>query len=200
MSGEQSNWANPMPAGLTALTVAVFIFYAMFTGKVDMGLSYGIAGIWLIGGFFVQIVVGIIELKLGSITGGNTFTWFGAYFMLVTGSVWLFEYFAHLNGWAFDTHIAGWSWLAMAIVLWLQWPAFAKSMPLTVFLLICCMNLSLPFIVGLNLGLLAPATYAPIAGTLAGLAGLFGAYSAAAAVNNTAFGRQILPFPGPIVK
>lgn len=201
MSNEaNSSWANPMPAGLTALTIAVFIFYAMFTGKVNMGLSYGIAGIWLIGGFFVQIVVGVIELKLGSSSGGNTFTWFSAYFMLVTGSVWLFEYFGHIYGWKFDAHIAGWTWLAMSIVLWLQWPAFAKTMPLTVFLLITVMNLSLPMIVGLNLGLLDPKVWAPVAGNMAGISGLFGAYSAAAVMNNTVYGRQILPFPGPVIK
>lgn len=189
-----------MPAGLTAFSVAVFIFYAMFTGKVPMGLAYAVAGIWLIGGFFVQIVVGVIELHMGAVAGGNTFTWFSAYFMLVTGSVWLFEYFAHIYGWQFDKHIAGYTWLAMGIILLLEWPGFAKSMPMTAFIGISLMNLSLPFIVGLNLGLLAPATYAPIAGNLAGLTGLFMAYTAAAAFNNGIFGRQVFPLPGPIIK
>jgi succinate-acetate transporter protein len=71
MSNSDSGWANPMPAGLTAFAVAVFIFYAMFTGKAPMGLAYAIAGFWLIGGFFVQIVVGIIELKMGPLLVGT---------------------------------------------------------------------------------------------------------------------------------
>lgn len=199
MSNENSSWANPMPAGLTALTIAVFIFYGMFTGKVT-GAAIAIGGIWLICGFFVQMVVGIIELKEGSVVGGNTFTWFSGYFMLATGLVWIFEYFATINGWKFDAHIAGYTWLAITIILWLQWPALAKSMPLTVFLLICVMNLSLPLITGINLGLLDPKVYGPIAGNMAGISGLFGAYSSAAVMNNTAFGRQIFPFPGPIIK
>lgn len=200
MADHDAGWANPMPAGLTAFSIAVFIFYAMFTGKVPMGPSYAIAGIWLIGGFFVQIAVGIIELKMGSVAGGNTFTWFSAYFMLVTGSVWVFEYFAHIYGWQFDAHIAGWTWLAMGSILILEWPGFAKTMPLTVFLGISLMNLSVPLIIGINLGLLPAAQYAPIAGNLAGLTGVLMAYSAAAAFNNAIFGKAIFPLPGPIIK
>jgi hypothetical protein len=120
--------------------------------------------------------------------------------MLVTGSVWVFEYFAHIYGWEFNTHIAGYTWLAMGAILLMEWPGFAKSMPLTVFLGISLMNLSLPFIVGINLGVLNPAVYAPIAGNLAGLTGVLMAYSAAAAFNNAIFGKAIFPFPGPIIK
>lgn len=119
MQNENQAWANPMPAGLTALTIAVFIFYGMFTGKVT-GSAIAIGGIWLICGFFVQIVVGIIELKEGSVVGGNTFTWFSGYFMLATGLVWIFEYFAAINGWKFDSHITGYTWLAITIILWLE--------------------------------------------------------------------------------
>ncbi|HEX3031681.1 MAG TPA: hypothetical protein VHS59_05490 [Bacillota bacterium] len=199
MSNQNSGWANPMPAGLTALTIAVFIFYAILTGKVTHD-ALPIAGIWLICGFFVQMAVGIIELREGAITGGNTFTFFSAYFMLATGLVWVFEYFGAINGWKFDAHIIGYTWLAITMVLWLQMPSFAKTMPLTVFILICIMNLCLPIITGMNLGLLNPKVFGPIAGNLAGLSGLFGAYSAAAAMNNTVFGRQIFPFPGPVIK
>jgi succinate-acetate transporter protein len=192
-------WANPMPAGVTALAIAVFIFYGMFTGKVGHGALI-IGGIWLICGFFVQLIVGIIELREGSSAGGNTFTWFSAYFMLATGLVWVFEYFAGINGWEFDPRIAGFTWLAITLVLWLQIPSFAKTMPLIMFILILVMDLSLPFITGINLGLLEAAKYGPIAGNMAGIAGLLGCYSAAAAMNNAVFGRQILPFPGPIIK
>lgn len=199
MSNQKSGWANPMPAGVTALAIAVFIFYGMFTGKVGHD-AYIIGGIWLICGFFVQIVVGIIELKEGSVSGGNTFTWFSAYFMLATGLVWVFEYFARIYGWAFDPRIAGYTWLAITIVLWLEIPTFAKTMPLLMFTLIMVMNCSLPMITGINLGLLDPKVWGPIAGNMAGISGLLGAYSAAAVMNNTVFGKQIMPFPGPIIK
>jgi uncharacterized protein len=194
-----AGWANPMPAGLIALSIAVFIFYAVLTGKVGKE-AMPIAGIWLIGGFFVQVIVGVIELRLGSSAGGNTFTWFSAYFMLVTGVVWIFQYFAGMYGWKLDPHIAGWTWLAITLVLWLEFPAFAKTMPLTVFLVIVPMNLSLPIITGMNLGLLDHHTYAPIAGNMAGIAGLLAIYSAAAVQINTVFGKPVFPFPGPILK
>jgi len=193
-------WANPMPAGLTALAIAVFIFYAVLTGKVSPAEARPIAGMWLIGGFFVQVIVGVIELNMGSSSGGNTFTWFSAYFMLVTGSVWIFQYFAGINGWHYDHHVAGWAWCAITIVLFLEFPAFAKTMPLTVFILICLLNFSLPLITGIFLGILDPKVYGPIAGNMAGIAGLFALYSAAAVMNNTVFGKQIFPFPGPIIK
>lgn len=200
MSDQQgSEWANPSPAALTALAVAVFIFYAVLCGKVPHN-ALPVAGIWLIGGFFVQLVCGIIELKMGNSAGGNTFTWFSAYFMLVTGSMWIFQYFGGMYGWKFDTTIAGFAWVPMCIVLLMQWPAMAKSMPLTVFITICFLNVATPFIVGLNLGILDHAVYGPIVGYCGLIAGLFASYSAAAIINNTTFGKQILPFPGPIIK
>lgn len=200
MSNQQgSGWASPGPAGTTALAIAVAIFYGMFTGKVGHEAQI-VGGIWLICGFFVQVIVGIIELREGGIVGGNTFTWFSAYFMLATGLVWVFEYFAAIHGWKFDPRIAGYTWLAITIVLWLETPSFAKSMPAIMFLLILVLNLSLPVITGLNLGILDGAKWAPVAGNMAGIAALLGCYCAAANMNNVAFGKQILPFPGPIIK
>jgi succinate-acetate transporter protein len=40
---------------------------------------------WLIGGFVVQLVVGLVELREGNTTGGNVFTFFAGFFMLVGG-------------------------------------------------------------------------------------------------------------------
>ena len=36
MSNESSGWANPMSAGLTALTIAVFIFYALLSHNLSI--------------------------------------------------------------------------------------------------------------------------------------------------------------------
>jgi len=194
-----AGWANPMPAGFTALAIAVIIFYAVLTGKVGKE-AMPIAGIWLIGGFFVQVIVGVIELRLGNSSGGNTFTWFSAYFMLVTGSLWIFQYFAGVYGWKFDPRITGWAWLTITLVLLMEIPMFAKSMPLAPFAAIVPMCLALPFITGIYLGYLAHYTYAPIAGNLAGLCGLLAIYATVAMQTNMVFGRQVFPFPGPIIK
>lgn len=200
MSGANSSWANPMPAGLISLAMACTIFYALLTGKVTPD-GYGVVGFWLIGGFFVQMAVGLIELKMGSTGGGNTFLWFSAYFMLATGSVYLLEYFAHAFGWHVDPgSVEGWCWVGISIVMWLQYPAFLKTMPLVVVVLVTIMNTGAPIVAGMKLGLLDRAVFAPIAGNMIGLVALLGFYSGAAIVNNTVYGRQILPFPGPIMK
>lgn len=108
--------ANPGPAGLVALAMACFTFYAVHTGKVE-GSAIPLLGIWLIGGFVVQVIVGVMELNHGNIVGGNIFTFFSAFFMLVTGLELIFKYFAGIYGWAVDARIDGWAWLALSIAL-----------------------------------------------------------------------------------
>lgn len=199
MPEQNSTWANPLPAGLISLGMACTIFYALLTGKITPD-GYGVVGIWLLGGFFVQVIVGVIDLKLGSLGGGNTFLWFSAYFMFATGCVYLMEYFAHINGWHVELMIEGWCWVGISIVMWLMYPSFLKTMPLVVAVLITIMNSMAPVIAGMKLGLLDRAVYAPIAGNCIGIVALLGFYSGAAIINNTVFGRQILPFPGPVLK
>ena len=53
-SNEHNAWASPAPAGLVALAIACFGFYALLTGKVDHS-CIPLLGFWLLGGFFVQI-------------------------------------------------------------------------------------------------------------------------------------------------
>jgi succinate-acetate transporter protein len=81
MSEQEKGWANPAPAGLTALAIACFTFYALLTGKVEL-TALPLLGAWLLGGFIVQIVVGIIEYKEGNLIGGNVFTVFAAFLCL----------------------------------------------------------------------------------------------------------------------
>jgi succinate-acetate transporter protein len=198
MSGTGTNWANPVPAGLIALGLACLIFCALLNGIISPD-GMGVVGIWLISGFFVQVIVGVIEIRLGSSAGGNTFLWFSAYFMLATGSVYLMEYVAHSLGWKVDPRIEGYCWVGITFVMWLLYPSFLKTMPLTVALLITIMNIGAPLITGLKLGVL-PKTLAPFLGDAIGVAGLLGLYSAACVINNTVYGKAILPFPGPIIR
>jgi len=144
--------------------------------------------------------VGLIELKIGSSSGGNTFLWFSAYFMLATGCVYLLEYFAHGLGWHVDPSVEGWCWVGISIVMWLLYPAFLKTMPMVVAVLVTIMNTGAPIVAGMKLGLLDRSFFAPIAGNMIGIVALLGFYSGACIINNTIYGRQILPFPGPIMK
>jgi len=78
------NWVGAGPAGLVALAVACFCFFALLTGRIDHS-AIVIMGVWLIGGFVIQIITALLELKEGNLLGGNVFTFFSAYFMLIAG-------------------------------------------------------------------------------------------------------------------
>lgn len=77
----EHSFATPGPAGLAALAVACFGFAASFLGLVDVS-GLPMLSAWLIGGFVVQIVGSVMELKDHNITGGNVFLFFAAFFML----------------------------------------------------------------------------------------------------------------------
>jgi uncharacterized protein len=194
-------WANATPAGLVALAVACFCFFASLMGFVNKTADSNamiLMGAWLLGGFVVQIIVAITDLKAGNKTGGNTFLYFSAFFMLVAGLEMIFKViFPHL-----DTRIDGWAWIVLTLVVWMWSPAFLKS-PLLLFLIVVFLGLALPFIFLMDLKLFDAgfsAVAAPIAGISLLIAGLLGIYLSAAMVVNKAFGRKVFANPGPILK
>jgi len=109
-------WSNPTPAGLVALAVACFGFFALLTGKITAG-ALPLLGCWLLGGFIVQLVVALIDLKGGNTTGGNTFLFFSAFFMLVGGLEMMVKSFLSKTGLTLDARVDGWAWLVLAITL-----------------------------------------------------------------------------------
>lgn len=197
MSEHDNGWANPGPAGLTALAMACFIFFALLTGRTTPA-GVGLMGIWLIGGFVIQIICGVMELLKGNTTGGNVFTFFSAFFMLATGIELIFKFFVGINGWKIDPHVDGWAWLALTLALTLWTPAYfkaAKSMLLLVVLVLP----ALWIITFTDMGVW-PKTLSPIAGWFLLTAGVIAIYISAAIVLNTAFGKVILPIGAPRAK
>lgn len=190
-------WSNPTPAGLVALAVACFCFFALLTGRVT-GAALPLLGCWLLGGFVVQFVVALVDLKGGNTTGGNTFLFFSAFFMLVGGLEMIMKFNAANNGIALDARIDGWAWLVLTIVVYMWTPAFFKT-PLVLTLIVLALDVALPFITLMDLGIL-PKTYSVIPAWALLIAGVFGIYLSAAIIVNTAFGRQVYPMPGPIIK
>jgi succinate-acetate transporter protein len=190
-------WSNPTPAGLVALAVACFCFFALLSGKVTHD-ALPLLGIWLLGGFVVQLVVALIDLKGGNTTGGNTFLFFSAFFMLVGGLEMITKFLAATNNIALDARIDGWAWLVLTIVVMLWTPAFLKT-PLVLSLIVFALDISLPFITLMDLGILSKSfAVIPAWGLL--IAGILGIYLSAAMIVNTAFGREVYPMPGPIIK
>jgi hypothetical protein len=127
---KETTWANPAPAGTISLGFAIMIFFALLTGKVPAE-GHIVAGLWLLGAFATQIVVALIELNMGSDVGGNIYLWFGSFFCLATGSVFIWEYFAHIHHWPVDLSLQGYLWICIWLVMWLNWPIFLKKFPMT---------------------------------------------------------------------
>lgn len=197
MSENSHGWATPAPAGLVALAMACFVFFALLTGNITPSAA-GLMGIWLLGGFLVQILTGIIELKEGNIVGGNIFVFFGAFAMLVAGLELILKYFAAINGWKIDTHVDGWGWLPLAAALTLWAPAYLKSQK-CMFGVVICLVPAVWIIALVDMGVW-PHEMAPIAGWLFLAGGIFGIYTCAAVILNSSFGRTILPMGAPFIK
>ncbi len=198
-SNNGGGFANPAPAGLVALAVACFTFFALLSGKVG-ATAIPLLGCWLLGGFIVQLTVAIIELKEGALLGGNVFLFFSAFFMF-TGGIEFFvkAYFASVNGTPIDGRMDGWAWLVLWIVLMLWTPAYLKTGPAMLGLLILCLDVACFFVAFMDLGILAK-TYSIYAAYFLLFTGCFGIYVGAAIQLNDAFGRTILPMPGPLLK
>lgn len=191
---EVKEWSNPTPAGLVALAVACFCFFAILTGKVNHG-AMPLLGCWLIGGFVVQFVVALLDLKGQNHTGGNTFLFFSAFFMLVGGMEMIMKFDLINKGIAFDAHIDGWAWLVLTLATLLWTPAFFRSTRLLT-MIVLALDVSLPFIALMDLGLL-PKSYAVIPAWGLLFAGAVAIYLSSAIVVNTAYGKALYPLPGP---
>jgi succinate-acetate transporter protein len=199
MSGHGDGWANPAPAGLVALAVACFIFYALLSGTCKAPGCLPLMGCWLIGGFVVQVIVGVIELKEGALTGGNVFLFFSAFFMLTGGLEMFVKYFAILNKWPLDATIDGWAWMALFIALLLYMWAYYKQSTTVMGLLLIILTIGVGFVTFIDLGWMSGA-YKPYAAYCLLMSGILGLYQSGAIILNTAFGKTIMPCGGPLMK
>ncbi len=186
-------WANPTPAGLVALAVACLCFFAQLNGLVDKS-AMPLLGCWLLGGFVVQLVVAIVDLKGRNYAGGNTFLFFSAFFMLVGGIEMFLKFQGIEAGAPLDTRIDGFAWMALTIALILWTPAFFKTFSL-LSLVILALDIALPFITLMDLKLL-PATFAPVPAYALLAAALIALYLGAALVVNTTYGKTVYPVIG----
>jgi hypothetical protein len=177
--------------------MACFTFYAIHTGKVE-GSAIALLGIWLIGGFVVQVIVGVMELNHGNVLGGNIFTFFSAFFMLVTGLELIFKFFAVQNGWKVDARIDGWAWLALAIALLTWTPGYFKA-PLSLCAVVLALDVAVPVVALMDLAVLGHEWHV-VSGNFLLIAGIFGLYTAMGVVLNTVFERTVIPLGGPIIK
>jgi len=198
MSGN-GGWANPAPAGLVALAIACFTFYCILTGHVGH-TAIPLLACWLLGGFIVQFVVGILELKEGAILGGNVFLFFSGFFMLTGAAEFIVKaYFGSVHGTPIDTRIDGYAWVVLATILILWTPAYLKTSNALMGLAVILLDVACVIVAGTDGGWMAKS-WSPMAGNLLGVTGILAIYIASAIQLNTAFGKSILPLPGPMIK
>lgn len=198
MSEQEKGWANPAPAGLTALAIACFTFYALLTGKVDH-TALPLLGAWLLGGFIVQIVVGIIEYKEGGLIGANVFTVFAAFFMFTGGVEMLLKFIYATNNVALDARMDGWAWLVLSATLLIWCFGYFKTAPLSLNLAVIGLVLACPLVAFKDLGVMG-ASAGVAAGNLLLFTGIMGIYTAGAIILNTTYGRTVLPMGGPFFR
>jgi uncharacterized protein len=190
------SFANPGAAGLGALAVACFAFFALLTGKVSHGAA-PILACWLVGGAVCQIAAGLIELKDHNIAGGNLMLFFGSFFM-VTGAVGMFtKTDLAARGVAFDAGIEGWTWLASFFFLVMMTPCYLKSNKVF-FWVVVSADVAVLFLALADLKV-APFL-APYAGWVLLLTGLGALYLVAAIAINGTFGKPVIPLPAPYIK
>jgi len=187
---QTKEWANPTPAGLVALAVACFTFFALLNGFVEPS-ALPLIGCWLIGGALVQFTVALVDLKGGTLVGGNTFLFFSAFFMLTGGLEMFMKYQGLQAGAPLDARIDGWAWMALTATLLLWTPAFLRPFSL-LSLIVIALDIALPFIVLLDLQLI-PGSLAVIPAYALLFAGCVGIYLSAAIIVNTALGKEIYP-------
>ncbi len=199
MSAQEHQFANPLPAGLGALAMACYGFGAMLSGKVTHDAAPILAA-WLIGGFFVQIVVAIIEFRDKNLPGANVFLVFSSIFML-TGALSVgSKYFLHAAGMNFDASIEGWLWLAISLWIYIMLPCFLKS-PKILFILGFLLCIALACLIALDFGIKPNrALIAQTGAYCLFTAGSLAIYLAGAMSLNAHFGKQILPITTPFIK
>jgi succinate-acetate transporter protein len=189
---ETKAWANPTPAGLVAFAVACFGFFALLTGKIGTQ-ALPLFGCWLLGGFVIQVIVGIVDLKGGNIAGGNTFLFFAGFFMLTGGVEMLLKYNAIMSENPLDGKIDGYAWLVLFLIVLLWTPAFFKNFGL-LSIIIVILDVALPIISFTDLGILSK-DFSSVAGWALLAAGIVAIYLSAAMVVNGTFGKKIYPLP-----
>jgi succinate-acetate transporter protein len=199
MADQEHVFANPMPAGLGALAMACYGFFAVLSGNVSHDAAPLLA-IWLLGGFFVQLVVAIIEFRDKNMPGANVFLVFSCIFMLVGGMSIAGKFFLHRAGIPFDPTIEGWLWLGIGLWLFLIMPCFLKS-PRILFFLGSLLCITVICLIALDMGVkVARPLIAQVGAWCLLVAGSLAIYLSGAIALNTHFGRQILPISTPLVK
>jgi len=198
------SWADASPASLFSLGAGTTAVWAALTGRVGPGDS-AVLVVWLLAVALVQVITGLVALRRGDSVGGSLNLVFGILFWAAPACTTALVAFPVgtappagvtlvMNGWVFG--FLGLVLLAHVPLMAAQSKLLFTAMLLFVVAvgLLAAFNLQPPPAQGVGPWPLV----AWCAGWLIGIARLLMAYLGVALITNTAFGRPLLPVPGPL--
>lgn len=205
MESPQTTWADPSLAGLFSLGAGTTAVWAALTGRTGPH-DLPILVVWLLAVAFVQLIAGLVSLKRGDPLGGAVSLTFALFFWgapALTTAVLLYSPSAAGEGPSMSLIMNGWVFALLGIVLACFVPVFALQSALTA-AAIGMFSAAVFLLAALNLQPFQTQAQAPwptvawTAGWLIGIAGLLMVYAGIAMAWLFAFGRSVLPMPGPI--
>ena len=196
-------WADASPAALFSLGAGTTAVWAALTGRAGPA-DLPVLVIWLLAVAAVQVITGLVALRRGDSVGGSLNLVFGLLFWAAPACTTALLAFPVggpppaqltlvMNGWVFAF---------LCIVLMAYIPVMAAQSKLVGAAMVL-FSVAVALLAALNLQVPAAQSVAPwplvssSAGWLIGIAGLLMSYLGIAGLANTAFGRAVLPVPGP---
>jgi hypothetical protein len=197
------HWADASPASLFSLGAGTTAVWAALTGRAGPA-DQPVLVVWLLAVALVQVITGLIALRRGDSVGGSLNLVFGILFWAApacTTALIAFPLEGALPG-QLTLVMNGWVFAFLGIVLVAHIP-FMAAQSVLLFFAMLMFAVAVALLAALNLQtpaeqtLAAWRTVAWSAGWLIGIAGLLMSYPGIAALSNLAFGRAVLPVPGP---
>ena len=203
LSPPAPQWADASPASLFSIgagTTAVWVALTGRAGPHDMPVLV----VWLAAVALIQVITGLVALRRGDSVGGSLNLVFGILFWAAPAFTTALVAFPIggappesltlvMNGWVF-----AFLWLVLVAHI----PVMAAQSAL-LFVAMLVFSVAVALLAALNLQLPAMQTQGswPLvswsAGWLIGIAGLLMTYVGIATILLVAFGRSVLPIPGP---
>lgn len=196
-------WADASPASLFSVGAGTTAVWVALTGRAgpDDG---AVLVVWLLAVALVQVITGLIALRRGDAVGGSLNLVFGILFWAAPACT--TALLAFPVGGPAPAHLTlvmnGWVFALLGVVLIAHVPVMAAQSAL-LFVAMAMFSVAVALLAMLNLQVPAAQAVAPwpsvscVAGWLIGAAGLLMTYMGIAIVWLTAFGRALLPIPGP---
>ncbi len=186
--------ANPGPANMVALSMALFIYWLILTGKVTGSASL-VAGYFVFACGIIQLIAAIIYFIRGEMLPGNLVLMFGILFLILGGMNLMLGYFGDFYKLPMDHHISGWTILFLGVVLIVLTPAYIRG-PYYFSIALIDIDILLILLAFAELGIVSLSVM-PIVGWLCLVGSILALIIGAGTLINTSYGREIIPLPHP---